>query len=154
MLLYFILLSSQYTVFKFSHVQPFRPITLRVWTLRCNISKYSSRRWCYPSFFKGSQHIEFVEKWPHSGHIITIDCDDSEDLNAKKRSLIGQMNKIICIFRNVNCFTKTKLVKSYCTSFYGAKIWDLSHSDVESLCITWRKEIRRVFHLPYTTHSV
>jgi hypothetical protein len=29
-----------------------------------------------------------------------------------------------------------------------------SHSDVESLCITWRKGIRRVFHLPYTTHSV
>ena len=101
--------------------------------------------------FIGSQHIEFVEKWPHLGHIITNDCDDSEDLNVKKRRLIGQINNIICTFRNVNCLTKTKLVKSYCTSFYGAEIWDLSHRDIESLCITWRKGIRRVYQLPNTT---
>ena len=75
------------------------------------------------------------------GHVITHDCDDSEDINAKKRSLIGQMNKIICTFRKVNCFTMTKLVKSYCISFYGAEIWDLSHSDIESLCIAWREGI-------------
>jgi hypothetical protein len=118
------------------------------------ISKFYSRFSCYPSFFIGSQLIEFVARWPHLGHIITNDCDDSEDLNAKKRSLVGQINKIICTFRNVNCLTKTKLVKSYCTSFYGAEIWDLSHSDIESLCITWRKGIRRVYQLPYTTHSL
>jgi hypothetical protein len=117
------------------------------------ISKRFSRSFCYPSFFIGSQLIEYVEKWPHLGHIISNDCDDSEDLSAKKSSFIGQMNKIICTFPNVNYFTKTKLVKSYCTSFYGAELWDLSHSDIETLCIAWRKGIRRLYQLPYTTHS-
>jgi hypothetical protein len=63
------------------------------------------------------------------------------------------MNKIICTFPNVNCFTKTKLVKAYCTSFYGAELWDLSHIDIETLCVAWRKGIRRIYQLPYTTHS-
>ena len=118
------------------------------------ISKCGSRLFCYPPFFIGSHPIEYVDKWPHLGHIISNDCDDKEDLHAKKTSLIGQINKIICTFRNVNCCTKTKLVKAYCTSFYGAEIWDLSHSDIESLCITWRKGIRRIYQLPFTTHSV
>ena len=109
---------------------------------------------CYPSFFIGSQPIECVDKWPHLEQIVTNDCDDLEDLNAKKRSLISQINRITCTSRNVNCLTKTKLVKSYCTSFYGAELWDLSHSDVESLCVAWPKGIRRVYHLPYTTQSV
>ena len=50
------------------------------------------------------------------GHIITNDCEDSA---LKKASLIGQVNTIIGSFKNVNSCTKAKLVKSYCTSFYG-----------------------------------
>jgi len=32
---------------------------------------------CLPSFLIGSQLIEFVDKWPHLGHIITKDCMDT-----------------------------------------------------------------------------
>ena len=44
-------------------------------------------------------------------------------------------------------------MKAYCTSFYGAELWDLSHKDIESICIAWRKGIRRIWQLPYTTHA-
>jgi len=54
---------------------------------------------------------------------------------CKKTSLIGQVNKILCTFRNVNCSTKTRLVQSYCTSFYGAETWDLSGK--EAMCVLW-----------------
>ena len=124
--------------------------------LRCNpigSVRNNSRLTCYPSFCIGLIGIKFVDKWPHLGHIITSDCDDSEDIAAKKASLIGQVNKIICSFRNVECCTKTKLVKSYCTSFYGAEIWDLSNSAIESINTSWRKGIRRVWQVPHTTHS-
>ena len=118
------------------------------------MTKCFTSSFCYPAFSIGSQPIELVEKWPHLGHIITQDCNDSEDVLAKRTSLISQLNKIICSFRNVNCLTKTKLVKAYCTSFYGAELWDLSHRDIESICIAWRKGIRRIWQLPYTTHAV
>jgi len=41
----------------------------------------------------------------------------------------------------------------YCTSFYGAELWDLSRSNIESICIAWQKDIRRKRQLPNTTHS-
>jgi hypothetical protein len=40
------------------------------------------------AFFIGSQPIELVEQWPHLGHIITQDCNDSEDVLFRP-SLIG-----------------------------------------------------------------
>jgi len=59
--------------------------------------KLTMRTFCYLSFFVGLQPIDFVKTWPHLGHIISHNCDDSEDLRAKKTSLIGQVNKILCI---------------------------------------------------------
>lgn len=76
-----------------------------------------------------------------------------DDILSKKSSLIGQVNKILCNFRNVNCLTKTRLVKAYCTSFYGAELWDLSHSGIESIRTAWNKGIRRIWQIPNTTHS-
>jgi len=85
--------------------------------------------------------------------IITNDCDDFEDIKAKKSSLLGQINKILCTFSNINCRTKAKLVQSYCASFYGAELWDQSNIGIESISAAWRKGIRRIWQVPCTTHS-
>jgi hypothetical protein len=100
-----------------------------------------------------SQAIEFVGKWPHLGHIISNDCDDADHIMTKM-SFIGQANKVLCNFRNVDCVTKTKLANACCTSFYGAEIWDMSHRDIELVCTAWRKALRRIWQIPRTTHSV
>ena len=76
-----------------------------------------------------------------------------DNILSKKSSLIGQVNKVTFNFCTVNCSTKIKLVEAYCTSFYGAEIWDLSHVGFESTCTAWRKGIRRLWQVPYTTHS-
>ena len=61
-----------------------------------------------------------------------------------------QIIRLTVIF---NCQTKTRLVKAYCTSFYGAELWDLSKNNIESIFTAWRTGIRRIWHLPNTTHS-
>ena len=48
---------------------------------------------------------------------------------------------------------KTRLFHSYCTSYYGCVLWDLSCSAVDDFCIAWKKNIRRIFNLPYQTRS-
>ena len=78
---------------------------------------------------------------------------DTDDILAAKARLIGQINRVLYNFRKVDCQTKTRLVIAYCTSFYGAELWDLSQNNIESICIAWRKGIRRVWQLPNTTHS-
>jgi hypothetical protein len=56
--------------------------------------KLALRTLCFPSFFTGLQPKDFVKKWPYLGRIISQDCDDFDDLCAKKISLIGQVNEI------------------------------------------------------------
>ena len=47
---------------------------------------------------------------------------------------------------------KYRLFKTYCMPHYGSVLWDLSHQGVEYFCTQWRKCIRKLFNLPYTTH--
>ena len=115
-------------------------------------TKHATQAACVPSFLIGSQPIEFVDKWPHLGHNITNDCIERTTY-LQKSSLVGQINKVLYNFPKVNCQTKTRLVKAFCTSFYGAELWDFSQNSMESICNAWRKGTRRIWHLPNTTHS-
>jgi hypothetical protein len=106
-----------------------------------------------PVLFIGGNAIEYVNEWPHLGHILTSTCDDTHDIMSRRFSLIGQINSILCNFRAVDCRTKIKLVKAYCTSFYGAELWDLSNTCIERVCTAWRRGIRQIWRVPNTTHS-
>ena len=72
-------------------------------------------------FHIGSQDTGFVDKRPHLGHIITHDCDDSDQSDgilSRKSNFIGQCNKILSNFRNVylDYASKSKLVKANFTT--------------------------------------
>jgi len=46
-----------------------------------------------------------------------------------------------------------RLFQSYCTRFYGCELWSLLDAEVQGLCIAWRNSIRKIWELPYQTHS-
>ena len=46
----------------------------------------------------------------------------------------------------------SKLFYSYCCSFYGCQLWDLSSNYIEDIYVAWQKAIRRIFNLPCNTH--
>jgi hypothetical protein len=37
---------------------------------------------------------------------------------------------------------------SYCFSFYGSALWDLSNPGIEKFCCAWRKGLRRALFRP------
>jgi hypothetical protein len=82
-----------------------------IYCISVGASRYVNNFATRPSFYIGSQVIEYVDRWPHLGHIITNDCDDAEDIRSRKLSFIGQANKILFNFRNVDSVTKIKLIK-------------------------------------------
>ena len=106
-----------------------------------------------PVFYIGGNVIPYVNEWPHLGHIISVNCDDAKDIMSRRSSLIYQINNILCNFRKVDCSTKIRLVKAYCTSFYGCELWDLSNNCIENICTAWRRGIRQAWCLPNATHS-
>ena len=48
---------------------------------------------------------------------------------------------------------KYKLFKSFCSSFYGFLLWDISVKSINKFYISWRKCLRQLYQLPYRTHN-
>jgi hypothetical protein len=105
-----------------------------------------------PDFFIGGSRIEFVKSWSHLGHTLSIDLDDSNDIVKRRSTLVSQVNDVLCYFGNLGVLTKLNLLFAYCSSLYGSELWDLQNTNIESLCISWRKALRRVWQLPNQTH--
>jgi hypothetical protein len=120
------------------------------------VAPYSHKSGIYglnPIFFIGGKNIEYVDQWPHLGHIIASDFDDSYDIMDRRNGLSRQINNVLCFFAKRDPFVKLKLLFSYCYSFYGSVLWDLSHSHMERICSSWRMGVRRSLGLPNLTHS-
>ena len=105
------------------------------------------------SFYVGGRLIEKVDKFSHLGHIVMSSLSDRDDIAHARNSFIGQTNNVLCFFSKVDTSVKLKLFRAYCSSLYGCEVWELSSSDMESICVAWRKALRRILNLPYNTHS-
>ena len=57
---------------------------------------------------------------------------------------VRKMNNIYVCFAQLIAVTKLKLLKSHCYRLYGCELWDLAHTNVDDICIAWRKGVKRV----------
>ena len=51
-----------------------------------------------PEFFTDCARVDYVDNWPHLGHIITSFTDDILDIFNKPKSLYSQINDVLCYF--------------------------------------------------------
>ena len=77
---------------------------------------------------------------------------DNKDVKHVSNNFCVAFNSLMSAFGNLNCQLKYSLFKTYCMPLYGSVLWDLSDQGVEYFCTQWRKSIRKLFNLPYTTH--
>ena len=55
-------------------------------------------------------------------------------------------------FKYANTHIRNEVFQKYCTSFYGSQILPLYSNEMESIYCAWRKAIRKVWRVPYSTH--
>ena len=86
------------------------------------------------------------------GHIIgpNVSHDVFQDASF---TLIRCVNSVLSNFRHCSYGVKYQLFISYCTSFYGCPLWNVSDKYVNNFYISSRKAIRKIFDLPYKTHT-
>lgn len=118
---------------------------------RCKRLLYKQMTQCM--FYIGGKTVDNVESYVHLGHIINSKFDDSDDILHRRNCFIGQANNVFCFFGKMDYDVKISLFKSYCSSFYGCELWNLSDDTIDDFCIAWRKALRRLLHLPYNTHG-
>lgn len=105
-----------------------------------------------PTFYVNNHVIEYVDQWPHLGHVISSDLDDKHDIMKSRNTLVGQINNVLCFFGKLDSVVKMRLLVNYCYSLYGCCLWNFSNPAVDSVCAAWRSGVRRVWGLPNTTH--
>ena len=75
-------------------------------------------------FYRRYKLMENVQH-SHLGHVITNLLDDADDMFHCQCNLIGQINSVLCYFRELDYLIKARLMKSYCFSVYGCVLWNL-----------------------------
>ena len=95
-------------------------------------------------FYIEGAPIKSVHSVTHLGHLITSSLADDDDIEKCCGSFIGQVNNVFCYFRKLNSFTRYRLFRSYCTSYYGCELWSLENCNIEKLCTAWRRVLRKV----------
>ena len=62
----------------------------------------------------GGQFIEFVDKWPHLGHIISYDRDDVLDILQFRNAMAGPIKNVLNYFGKLDSIIKIKLLTTCC----------------------------------------
>jgi hypothetical protein len=106
----------------------------------------------YPPFAWSGQIINVLQWATHLGHIVG-ENDDERNLEKAINVLYSRVNVLVAQFGHCFSTTKYKLFKSFGMSLYGCVIWNFTPRKLERFCVAWRKSVRKIFNVPYLTHS-
>ena len=101
----------------------------------------------------GHNVIEWVNEVKHLGNIVRNDLSDSSDSAHKCSSFNGAVNKLFASFKGLDSNIMCTLFQSYCCSFYGSQLWDLSSIGFQKFCVQWNKAVRRLLNVSNRTHT-
>ena len=107
-----------------------------------------------PELYMNDVKLDNVQLVKHLGHILTSDLSDDKDIMHQTSMYNRKANAVLSDFKHISGDLRVKIVQSYCSSFYGSQLWDLSNKCIDRLSITWRKSIRKALTIPVRTHSV
>ena len=61
-------------------------------------------------------------------------------------------NEVLSDFKLLPCYIKSKLFTTFCIDAYGCQLLNLeSTKEIPHLYVAWRKAVRKLWRLPYTT---
>ena len=101
--------------------------------------------------------LDNVQLVKHLGHIITSDLTDDKDIMHQTSIYNRKANAVLSDFKNISGDLRVQMMQSYCSSFYGSQLLDLSNTCtgcIDRLSISWRESIRKALNGPARTHSV
>ena len=117
--------------------------------LKCQLINYSDVD--DVTFHFNDVIVPSMRKGTHLGHIIGPNTF-KDVIQDASYTLAWNTNSVYHNFSHCSYDVKFKLFTSYCTSFYGCPLWNISNKGINQFYVTWRKAIRKLFNLPYKTH--
>ena len=95
--------------------------------------------------------IEIVKWDKHLGNPIG-NISSKEFVDICISEFMSKVNMVKYHFSGLPVNQIYSLFKTYCMPLYGSQLWDLDNISVERFYVTWRKAIRYLLNIPYSTH--
>ena len=88
-------------------------------------------------------------------HLGTVIGLNSHEVNVEKaiNDLIHRTNVLMSKYSFCSSDVRVHLFLSFCSSYYGSSLWKLDTNSLLRLSVAWRKCVRRLLKVQYTTHS-
>ena len=103
---------------------------------------------------RNGEEIPYATECNHLGNFLST-MSDFPIVDHAVNDLYMRTNCLLADFSFTDSNTLSRLFNTYCTNIYGSPLW--KHFDrklLEPFYIAWRKCIRRVWKIPYTSHNV
>ena len=104
-----------------------------------------------PNIYFEGDALERVVRGKYLGQTLGNNCDEI-NMSLCLNDFFYKVNMVTAYFYNVPFHIKYALFKTYCMPLYGAQLWNLGAKQVTRFYVAWRKAIRRLLGLPFTTH--
>ena len=99
----------------------------------------------------GGERLQNVNDAVHLGHHVS-----AKNKDCMLQSAISQFWRSFNIFRSdfgkLHPDIQCELFKTYCSSFYGAPLWNINSKCFRQLCAAWRKCLRKIWRVHQMTH--
>ena len=95
--------------------------------------------------------IKYVNHDKHLGYLIG-NVSENIIISQAISEFLSKVNMVKSHFKNLPPNILYSLFKSYCMPLYGCSLWDFSGRHIDQFYTAWRKAVRYLLNLPYTTH--
>ena len=106
------------------------------------------------NFILNGEIIETSNYVEHLGHVIGNSASKRKVIEKAIGDLYMRTNYVMSKFGCCSSDVRNFLFRTYCTSYYGSALWNLSAAYIERFYVAWRKCVRRVWGVPSQTHCV
>ena len=114
-----------------------------------------SRKRCVaePRITLSGFNLSWVKHVKHLGNYMSNNMTEDYEIRMKRNDFIRKTNTVIA---NYGCTPEDvllKMFKTQCCDFYGSQAWNFNDHNVHSFHRLFNRSVRRLLHLPYTTHT-
>jgi hypothetical protein len=97
--------------------------------------------------------VRWVSEVKYLGIILNSMLDHSYHVNRTVCDFYARSNAILATFPRFSHDVLMFLFNSYCCSLYGIMCVSISDNNLRSLHVAWNKVVRRIYGLPFQTHT-
>jgi hypothetical protein len=97
--------------------------------------------------------VAWVEEVKYLGIILNNMFDHEKHIRRTVCDVYARSNAIFATFSRFHRNVQLYLFETYCCSLYGILCCSIADNNLHSIHVAWNKVIRRIFGLPFKTHT-